>query len=426
MHPTNGKELEETVGWTWVDCSVRIGLALFFISLCTAIAIQQTLLGIMLGVGAYYCWRTHTVPRTPLDPVLVLFLGALLLSSLLGPDPLHSLSVYRKLWLVGAFFVAYVLIDSGRCAVQLIRLVITTAAVLAAYAIVQHYTGLDLARQLVGKESNLATFWLGSQKGFRTAGLFSSSITYAHNLLFPLSLVTAFLLAPALNWRKRAALGVGWGLMVLALLFSLTRGVWIAYASVLVLAGLVRGRRALAGAFGVLGLCAVLLLSAGDGVRERAGEIFDLNAPVNLARSRIWQANLVMIRDRPLFGWGYGNYKQFRGPYYAQYPEVAPAGRAGNSDAHAHNTFLQLWVDGGWLGLVAFAALIAVILGKGWRLYTGLSSEPLKSCALGILLSIVGFLIGGLTQHNFGDAEVSIVLWALVGVLMRLEQWTED
>ena len=392
---------------------------LFFIGLCTSVAIQQTLLGIMLGVGAYHCWRTRTVPRTPLDPAFLFFFGALLLSSLLGPDPLHSLPAYRKLWLVGAFFVAYVLVGTRQGAEQLIGLLIISAAVLAAYGIVQHYTGIDLARQLVGKPARLDAFWLGSREGFRTAGLFPSGITYAHNLLFPLSLVTALLFAPDLGWRKRAVLGVEWGLMVFALLFSLTRGVWIAYACVLVGCGVVRGRRALLGAAGGVVLCGVFLLGAGDGVRERAAQVFDLNAAANLARSRIWLANVDMIQDRPLFGWGYGNYKQFRAPYYAPYPQA-------DTDAHAHNTFLQLWVDSGWLGLVAFVALIAVILGKGWQIYTALSVEPLKSCALGIVLGVVGFLIGGLTQHNFGDAEVVIVLWALVGVLMRLEQWAGE
>ena len=78
-------------------------LGLFFIGLCTSVAIQQTLLGLLLGLGAYHCWRTRRVPFTTLDPALGLFFGALLVSSLLGPDPLHSLSAYRKLWLVGAF-----------------------------------------------------------------------------------------------------------------------------------------------------------------------------------------------------------------------------------------------------------------------------------------------------------------------------------
>jgi putative inorganic carbon (HCO3(-)) transporter len=270
----------------------------------------------------------------------------------------------------------------------------------------------------LGKQPNLDAFWLGRKEGFRTEGLFPSGITYAHNLLFPLSFVTAFLFAPSPRWQKKTLLWLAWGLMIFALLFSLTRGVWIAYGCVLIVCGLVRGRRALLGAVGGIVLCGLFLLSAGDGVRERASEVFDLQAASNVTRSRIWQANLDMIQDQPLFGWGYGNYKQFRAPYYASYPGA-------DTDAHAHNMYLQIGAESGLVGLCAFLVLIAVVLGKGWQIYAGLTTEPLKSCALGILLSVFGFLIGGLTQHNFGDAEVVIVLWAVLGVLMRMEEWGE-
>ncbi len=398
----------------------RVLVQLFFMGLCTSIAIQQTLLGILLAFGAYTSWRKKSLPRTPLDRPLLLFYGAMLLSTFLGPDPMHSLAGYRKLWLVGAFFVTYALVDERQFGEQLIELVMTVAAVLAAYGIVQHYTGIDWARELLGKQPDLDAFWLGRREGFRTEGLFPSGITYAHNLLFPLSFVTALLFAPGPRWQKRwqkkTLLWLAWGCMIFALLFSLTRGVWIAYGCVLMVCGLVRGRGALLNAVGGIVVCGLFLLSAGDGVRERASEVFDLQAASNVARSRIWQANLDMIQDQPLFGWGYGNYKQFRAPYYARYPEA-------DTDAHAHNMYLQIGADSGLVGLCAFLVLIAVVLGKGWQIYASLTTEPLKSCALGILLSVLGFLIGGVTQHNFGDAEVVIVLWAVLGVLMRMEEW---
>ena len=31
-----------------------------------------------------------------------------------------------------------------------------------------------------------------------------------------------------------------------------------------------------------------------------------------------------------------------------------------------------------------------------------------------------GFLIGGMTQHNFGDAEVVIVMWAVAGLIAKV------
>lgn len=400
------------------DALGRVLVRFFFFSLCTSIAVQQTGLAILLAFGGYVCWRKKHLPKTALDWPLLGFFGAMLLSTLLGPDPVNSLAGYRKLWLVGAFFVTYTLVNEQQLTEQLMILVITVAAVLAAYGIAQHYTGIDWGRELLGKPPDLDAFWLGGKEGFRTKGIFPSGITYAHNLLFPLSLVTAFLFTPSPRWKKKALLWLAWGLMIFALLFSLTRGIWVAYGCVLIVCGVVRGRRALLGAVGGMVLCGLFLISAGDGVRERAAEVFDLEAASNVGRSRIWQANLDMIQDQPLFGWGYGNYKQFRAPYYARYPEA-------DTDAHAHNMYLQIGADSGLVGLCAFLALIAVVLGKGWQIYTSLASEPLKSCALGILLSVLGFLIGGLTQHNFGDAEVVIVWWAMLGVLMRMEEWGE-
>lgn len=405
------EEREEKVG--------RVLLFLFFASLCTSVALQQTFLGIGLAFAAYTCWRKKSLPRTPLEQPILLFAGALLVSTLVCPDPLHSFAGYRKLWLVGAFFVVYALVEDQHLGMRLLRLTTIVATLIAAYGIIQHYTGIDLARQLVGKPASLDAFWLGDKEGFRTEGLFPSGITYAHNLLFPLSFVTAFLFAPHMTRSTRVVVTLGWGLMVFALLFSLTRGIWLAYGCVLVGGGLIRGERALVGAAGALLICGLFLVSAGTGVRERAREGFDLNAAANIARSQIWRANLDMIQERPVFGWGYGNYKQFRAPYYARYPQA-------DTDAHAHNVYLQIWVESGLLGLGAFVFLFAGILRKGWQIYGALSSEPLKSWTLGILLSVVGFLIGGLTQHNFGDAEVAIVLWASVGVLMKIPDWEKS
>ena len=207
--------------------------------------------------------------------------------------------------------------------------------------------------------------------------------------------------------------------MVFALLFSLTRGVWLAYAVVLGMLGVIKGSKGLVTVSACALLIALSLLNADPGVRERAQRVFDLEA--NLNRSQIWQANLDMIKERPLFGWGYGNYKKFREPYYQRYP-------AADTHAHAHNNFLQVWVDGGLVGLLAFLFLFWVILHAGWRTYRSLSAEaePVRSLVLGGTLSIFGFLLGGLTQYNFGDAEVVIVFWMMTGIVMRLSTWTGE
>ena len=94
---------------------------------------------------------------------------------------------------------------------------------------------------------------------------------------------------------------------------------------------------------------------------------------------------------------------------------------------------MQITVDSGLVGLAAFLAFFVVLLRTGWQAYRLLppmaelsTTEPLRSFALGAWLSIIGFLIGGMTQHNFGDAEVVIVMWTVAGLLAKMSVWAME
>ncbi len=386
-------------------------LGIFAASLSLSIAVQQLTLGLLLALFAVRCWQSGTVPRSPLDRPLALFLAALLVSTFASPDVLGSLAGYRRLWLLGAFFATYHLVGARREIERLAWIMVAAGAAVACYGVLQHFTGIDLAKQMLGKEPDLDPFGFGTYTGYRVKGLHPSGITYAHNLLFPLVLASALLSATGLGAGRRFLLAAGWSAMMLALVFSLTRGAWVAVLAALVLLAVARGgRRALVAAAGVA-MLGGLLAGLGPEIRERAASTVDLRA--NVGRTRIWSANLDMIRDRPLLGWGYGNYRSFRDPYYARYPEA-------DTSAHAHNDFLQVLVDAGVVGLAGFVFLFWVIAREGWRLYAGLSpaAEPLRSVVLGGGLAVAAFLIGGLTQYNFGDAEVVIALWFTVALVL--------
>ena len=399
--------------YQWEE-TLRVGLlSFFFVTWNLPIAFQQTALGCLLALLAYTLWQARTIPQTPLDRPFLIFFSAFLLSTVVSPDPLQSLLGYRKMWLMGGCFAVFLLVRDTQDVEKLLTLALYVASAVAAYAIVQHFTGLDLAKTLVGKESNLDPFWFGRQEGYRVKGLHPSGITYAHALLFPLSLVTAWGLSPQLPKIQRVLLIICWILMLFALFFSLTRGVWVAYGVLLLVCGAVRGRRALLGAL----VCGVIFISAGEGVRERGLSTFDFQA--NIGRSQIWLANVDMINERPLTGWGFGNYKQFREGFYQRYPKA-------DTNAHAHNNFLQTWVDAGLIGLAAFLILVGSILVMGWRAYRRQATEPIQSLTLGCWLGMVGFLIGGLTQYNWGDAEVAIVWWTLVGLMMRVSTFVDE
>ncbi len=393
-------------------------LTVFFISLSLPVAIQQTALALLLAFVAYLGWWNKGFSQTPLDRPILGFFAALVVSALFCPAVISSLVGMRRLWLVGACFGVYYCLATPREAWRLSGLAVCVAALVAVFGIVQYYTGFDLPHWLKGEKQAVYQFSYEQGARFRAEGLFPTGITYAHNLLFPLTLVTVWLLAPRVAWPTRLRLGLGWLVMMFALVFTLTRGVWIAYLAILLLLGMIRGGRVVLTIGACLTLIGLVLTLSNPLLQERVKYGFELKE--NTGRIVVWQANIDMIKERPLLGWGYGNYKQFRDEFYRRYPV--------DTTAHAHNTYLQIWVAGGVVGLAAFLFLFWSILKLGWRTYRRLPEEEghLRILALGVFLSILGFLIGGLTQYNFGDAEVVLVMWAMVGVLMRVHEWATE
>lgn len=385
-------------------------LVLFFACLSVSITTQQIALGLLILCFAAQCIARRAWPRTPLDIWLALFGAALLLGTLLGPDPLNSLTSYRRLWLVAAWFAVFGLVRNGAEAARLLRVWLIAAVVVAAYGVAQHYLGLDLSRWIVGEETHLESWADSETPRYRVKALQNMGITYGHNLVLALLGLCGWILAPGLAAGRRLLLAGGLFTTALALLFTFTRGAWLAALGALFCGALARGRRGAIAVGGAVAVGGAALLFSGGSVWRRVLSIPDLQA--NAERLQIWRANLAMLAERPLTGFGFGNHDEFMEPYYAAHVQSAMRD-------HAHNSFLQIAVDAGLLGLTAWLVLCAVLLRMGWRAQRSARAEPERHLLFGAWLALQGFLLGGLTQHNFGDAEVVIVWWSLAALLAR-------
>jgi len=94
-----------------------------------------------------------------------------------------------------------------------------------------------------------------------------------------------------------------------------------------------------------------------------------------------------MIAEKPLLGWGYGNFERAYLEQQADYvAEGQPFGYIANAD-HPHNELLLWGVEGGALPLLVFAAMAVVLLRLLWRApwrrrlaYLGLLTPILSHC----------------------------------------------
>ncbi|HJQ85283.1 MAG TPA: hypothetical protein VKA21_14455, partial [Candidatus Binatia bacterium] len=176
------------------------------------------------------------VRRTPLDAVLVLFYGVLALSTLMSGRPLEAAG-WGRAWEVIAYPLVFWWLRDDAHAHRLLRLLVVAGAVAAAYGIVQHFTGIDWYRALLGRPTFVRAREAGTT-GYAVVGFFRNYLTFAHTMIFPFAGAVALALA-----GRRLGI-VAAPLIVIAIGYSTARGAWLAVLAVAaVLAVLARGRR---------------------------------------------------------------------------------------------------------------------------------------------------------------------------------------
>ncbi len=355
-------------------------------------------------VAAVARWRV--IRPTPLDGVLALFYATLALSTLASGDPLRAPG-WARLWVVVAYFGVFWWLRDRAHVVRLVRVLVVAAAVVSVYGIVQHFTGADWYRALLGRPTEVERREAGSS-GYAVIGFFRSYLTFAHTMLLPYACALALALE---GWVPGAVAAV---LLVVAIVFSTARGAWIALvaatAILLVLSGARRRMRLVA----VAAVAAAVAFAVAPDLRSHALHMLDLGG-ANVGRVGIYRANLDIVRDHPVFGLGFGRYQRAARPYYDAHPDA-------DRRSHAHSNALQIAAEAGLVGLTAFGLLFATALLRGWTALARAGDRAEWSTATGTWTALVAFLVGGLTQYSFGDNEVAVAMWFALALLMRLRE----
>ncbi len=360
-------------------------------------------LGVLALIGIPAGWGV--VRRTPLDGALLLLAGACAASTLASGHPLAAAPGWlRPLWLLSAYLAVFWWVRDRAHACRLARWVVAAGAVAGAYGVLQHFTGVDWYRDMLGRPTRVRPRVPGAE-GFAVVGFFRNYLTYAHAMVFPLAWAGALALRGSLLGIASAAL------LTLAVVFSTARGVWVGALGGGVLLGLLtRGRRGL-GLVAAGAMVAAVGVAASPGLRAQAAPIFTLGG-VNSGRAAIYRANLDIIHDHPVFGLGFGRYKAAATPYYDRHP-------AADRRSHAHSNVLQLAAEAGLVGLAAFCLLFGVILRRGFATVRAATAPEHWATAAGAWVGIATFFLAGFTQYSFGDAEVVIAMWLATALLMR-------
>ena len=100
-------------------------------------------------------------------------------------------------------------------------------------------------------------------------------------------------------------------------------------------------------------------------------------------------------------------------------------GFPGSDMLHAHSTPIQLAFDRGLPALVFWLWLMYAFWKSAARAETMWRDAPdtgAHGLALGICGALAGFLASSLVNYNFGDAEVALLVWWMMGAVVTLKE----
>lgn len=210
-------------------------------------------------------------------------------------------------------------------------------------------------------------------------------------------------LSPAVPLRTFVIITLGLSLVTLALTQS--RGGILGTAAGLFALGVWRERRLLwLTLAGAVGLVAALALGYGHLLGDF---IFRMDSGGTLAsRIEVWQRGWMMVQDFPFTGIGIGTFNSVAHSLYPFFI-IAPD----EVVAHAHNQFLEVAVDLGIAGLMAYVGLLAAFVISSLRAYRATNDASLRTLIVGLSCGLFAHHIFGLTDAFILGTKPGVVMW---------------
>lgn len=178
----------------------------------------------------------------------------------------------------------------------------------------------------------------------------------------------------------------------------------------------------------VLAGCILFLVAApgGQTIRTRVRSIATLSDDSGWNdRVELWNNALLLIQKRPLLGSGLGTYglalaAENLGPR----SELLVRETGPTLSENAHNLYLQLAAEQGFIGLCLYLSVLALCILRGLRaLFVG--ADPVRKAALaGSVAALVGQSVDAFANPAWVYPEVSTFFWMVMGTVLALSHST--
>lgn len=342
---------------------------------------------------------------------IVVFLYVCLLSALWSRTPLYSLhGLVTKIleWFVIYFLVLEFFAQKSHIKIALLVFLFSSMSVCADSLIQVYITGQDIFCNSVSVGRATACFSTGNDLG--------------GYLLFPLLLCLSLFFWKNDSKIKVVFLGAIFLLLAWALGTTLSRGAWLSFFVGVWVLLFLRNRLfsyLLILIFFVVAVNLFIILPSNTKQQMRVGSS-EILATTSW-RSDLWADSIKMIKDKPLLGHGPNTFMQtFREKKYRQ----RFMGLAEYSPAYAHNCYVQMAAEVGFLGLGCFLWIFVRFFKNVFKIIRDQQKNSKGDLGttlfIGLVSGAAAFLAHSFVDTHFYSLRLSILFWVMAGLSIAI------
>ncbi|MHB1151555.1 MAG: O-antigen ligase family protein [Eubacteriales bacterium] len=310
-----------------------------------------------------------------------------------------------------SYFLVVNLIRTDKWVHRCVAAFICSSAVVSLYGVYQNLLGTASTKW---QDQDMFT-----GMGGRVVSTFENPNVLAEYLIITIPFALAVLLTRR-GWTSRGGMFVVCGLGMACLVFTLSRGAWLGFMIGMLVFFLIYSRKTMVAL--LLGLFSVPILPfiMPENIVKRFTSIGNLADSSTAYRVNIWNGSVDMIRDFLWGGIGTG-----REAFTLVYPSYTLAGI--ESAPHSHNLYLQIMIELGIFGLLAFFIVVFFLAQNSFSFFSvrkklGQEFEDSRLlCAAGFS-GITAIMAQGMTDYIWYNYRIYLIFWLVLGLTVAIRR----
>ncbi len=336
-----------------------------------------------------------------MDILVLCFMFVMMLGGIVsygGSQSVQAATIYTVLMI--GYFLTVGLVNSKEMLKRTVSIIGFSLFAVSAIGLYQNFTG------------NVSAEWIDTAMFDAIEGRVVSTFENPNMLGEYLILILPILAGVALGERQTFTKGshlAYFAIGTVCLVYTWARGAWLGFLFAAVILMLMWNRKAMGLIVAAIAALPFAVPFLPESIVSRFSSIGNLSDTSTNYRVYIWRGSVNLAADYALTGIGVG-----RDAFNKVYPYYSFAGI--ETAPHAHNLFLQTFIEVGIFGFIVFIAVIIGLLQTGFSLAKCGKDKEVRLIGCGAFCGVLAALLQGMTDYIWYNYRVFFIFWIVIGI----------